>query len=224
MPHLFRACQLFQPTQLKYNKEIITSVCMYRIHANAYNCRYWIICINQANSYFELQGEKSNFIVAVAGIDFTRLIHERFTNLSRNYVSQLTWPYYIILNKMKIEFNNLYTHFIFSTLHRLPVIVEKNRERIEKYIAGVVNNNDSRLMPYMPILNMFIFWHPVLQNYQKKPLLQLLLKVLKSSLTKINSVTFHFYGRNLLRPFQLQNPQLIKYVNTFLINPNITGK
>lgn len=46
---------------------------------------------------------------------------------------------------MKIEFNNLYTHFIFSTLHRLPVIAEKNRERIEKYIAGVVNNNDSRL-------------------------------------------------------------------------------
>ena len=46
---------------------------------------------------------------------------------------------------MKIEFNNLYTHFIFSTLHRLPVIAEKNRERTEKYMTGVVNNNDSRL-------------------------------------------------------------------------------
>ena len=46
---------------------------------------------------------------------------------------------------MKIEYNNLYTHFIFTTLHRLPVIVEKHRERIEKYITGIVNNNDSQL-------------------------------------------------------------------------------
>jgi REP element-mobilizing transposase RayT len=47
--------------------------------------------------------------------------------------------------KMKIEYNNLYTHFIFSTLHRIPVITEKHRERIEKYITGIVNNNDSHL-------------------------------------------------------------------------------
>ena len=46
---------------------------------------------------------------------------------------------------MKIEYNNLYTHFIFTTLHRLPVIPEKHRERIEKYISGIVNNNASHL-------------------------------------------------------------------------------
>jgi len=46
---------------------------------------------------------------------------------------------------MKIEYNNLYTHFIFSTLHRLPVIEEKHRQGIEKYITGIVNNNDSHL-------------------------------------------------------------------------------
>lgn len=46
---------------------------------------------------------------------------------------------------MKIEYNNLYTHFIFTTLHRLPVIPENNRERIEKYITGIVNHNDSQL-------------------------------------------------------------------------------
>jgi len=46
---------------------------------------------------------------------------------------------------MKIEYNNLYTHFIFTTLHRLPLISEKYRERIEKYITGIVNNNDSHL-------------------------------------------------------------------------------
>ena len=46
---------------------------------------------------------------------------------------------------MKIEYNNLYTHFIFTTLHRLPVISEKHRERFEKYITGIVNNNHSHL-------------------------------------------------------------------------------
>ena len=46
---------------------------------------------------------------------------------------------------MKIKYYNLYTYFIFATLHRLLLISEKNRERIEKYITGIVNNNDSQL-------------------------------------------------------------------------------
>ncbi len=46
---------------------------------------------------------------------------------------------------MKVEFNNLYTHFVFTTFHRLPLIKEKNRQRIEKYITGIVNNNDCQL-------------------------------------------------------------------------------
>jgi len=46
---------------------------------------------------------------------------------------------------MKIEYNNLYTHFVFTTLHRIPIILEKNRTRIEKYITGIVNNNLSKL-------------------------------------------------------------------------------
>ena len=46
---------------------------------------------------------------------------------------------------MKIEYNNLYTHFVFTTLHRQSVIPGKNRVRIEKYITGIVNNNSSKL-------------------------------------------------------------------------------
>lgn len=46
---------------------------------------------------------------------------------------------------MKIEFNNLYTHFVFTTLHRLPLISEANRNRIEKYITGIINNNQCHL-------------------------------------------------------------------------------
>lgn len=46
---------------------------------------------------------------------------------------------------MKIEYNNLYTHFIFTTLHRQPLILGKHRERIEKYITGIVSNNGCQL-------------------------------------------------------------------------------
>lgn len=46
---------------------------------------------------------------------------------------------------MKIEYHNLYTHFILITQNRFPLIPEKHRERIEKYITGIVNNNRSKL-------------------------------------------------------------------------------
>jgi putative transposase len=46
---------------------------------------------------------------------------------------------------MKIEYNNLYTHFIFVTLNRQPIIQEVHRVRIEKYITGIINNNGSKL-------------------------------------------------------------------------------
>ena len=46
---------------------------------------------------------------------------------------------------MKVEYNNLYTHFVFITYNRLPLIKEKDRDRIEKYITGIINNNECRL-------------------------------------------------------------------------------
>ena len=46
---------------------------------------------------------------------------------------------------MKIEYYNLYTHFILVTQNRMPLIAEKFRERLEKYITGIVNNNNSKM-------------------------------------------------------------------------------
>ena len=46
---------------------------------------------------------------------------------------------------MKIEYNNLYTHFVFTTYKRERIISEKYRVRIEKYITGIINNNQSKL-------------------------------------------------------------------------------
>ena len=46
---------------------------------------------------------------------------------------------------MKIEFNNLYTHFVFITRQREAMIPEKNRIRIEKYITGIISKYSSKL-------------------------------------------------------------------------------
>jgi len=46
---------------------------------------------------------------------------------------------------MLIEYNNLYTHIIFTTFNRQPLIEESSRIRIEKYMTGVINNNDAKL-------------------------------------------------------------------------------
>jgi len=46
---------------------------------------------------------------------------------------------------MKIEYNNLYTHFVFVTQNRTPMIKPQYRERIEKYITGIVNNKDCKM-------------------------------------------------------------------------------
>ena len=46
---------------------------------------------------------------------------------------------------MKIEFHNLYIHYILITKNRYPFIKEESRIRIEKYITGIVSNNGSKL-------------------------------------------------------------------------------
>jgi REP element-mobilizing transposase RayT len=46
---------------------------------------------------------------------------------------------------MKIEYNNIYIHFVFTTFNRTKIILEKSRERIEKYITGIINNNGCHL-------------------------------------------------------------------------------
>jgi len=46
---------------------------------------------------------------------------------------------------MEVLYNNLFTHFVFTTKDRFPTIEEKHRDRIEKYITGIVNNHGCKL-------------------------------------------------------------------------------
>jgi len=53
-------------------------------------------------------------------------------------------PYYPI-KIMKIEYHNLYTHFVITTIERQSLILERSRNRIEKFITGIIRNNGSKL-------------------------------------------------------------------------------
>jgi len=125
---------------------------------------------------------------------------------------------------MKIKYNNLYTHFIFITQNRLPLIVEKHRERIEKYITGIVNNNDSKVYA--------IFANPEHLHFlvSRSPQLaeeDLATIVADSSERFINENRLcigRFTGSSLRQHFQFQNRMWIEFVNTFLINRSIIIK
>jgi len=78
--------------------------------------------------------------------DFQLLIVVFFTDTAKNKTfkqekNRGNGPYQL----MKIEYNNLYTHFILITQNRTAFIQEGNRDRIEKYISGVINNSFSKL-------------------------------------------------------------------------------
>ncbi len=46
---------------------------------------------------------------------------------------------------MDIPFNNLYIHFVLTVKNRHPLISAQSRNRVEKYITGIVNNYKSKL-------------------------------------------------------------------------------
>ena len=46
---------------------------------------------------------------------------------------------------MKIAYFNIYIHYVMVTKNRFPFIYEEHRERIEKYMTGIAQNNHSRL-------------------------------------------------------------------------------
>ena len=46
---------------------------------------------------------------------------------------------------MKIEYNNLYIHYILITKDRFPFINSEHRPRIESYISGIISNHNSKM-------------------------------------------------------------------------------
>jgi len=46
---------------------------------------------------------------------------------------------------MQVAYFNLYTHFVLTTYHRLPLISSKIKGRIEKYIYGIIANHGCKM-------------------------------------------------------------------------------
>ena len=46
---------------------------------------------------------------------------------------------------MEVLYNNLYTHFVFTTKDRIVAIEEEHHDRIEKYISGIANNHGCKM-------------------------------------------------------------------------------
>ncbi|MEI7513601.1 MAG: IS200/IS605 family transposase [bacterium] len=46
---------------------------------------------------------------------------------------------------MKVEYKNLYIHYILITKDRYPLIKNEHRARIERYISGIISNHDSKM-------------------------------------------------------------------------------
>ena len=46
---------------------------------------------------------------------------------------------------MKIDYNNLYIHYILITKDRIQFIQSEHRQRIESYISGIIANHNSKM-------------------------------------------------------------------------------
>ena len=49
---------------------------------------------------------------------------------------------------MKIEYHHIYMHYVLVTRNRMPIVLEKFRERIEKYITGIEEEHKKLLNSY----------------------------------------------------------------------------
>jgi putative transposase len=121
---------------------------------------------------------------------------------------------------MKVEFNNLYTHFVFTTNHREPIILNLHRERIEKYITGIVNNNDCQLYA--------IYANPEHMHFlvSRSPSIdeESLAKIVSNSSAKfINEnklCKFHFQWQNTCSAFSVSKADIDKLCKYILDQPN----
>ena len=125
---------------------------------------------------------------------------------------------------MKIEYNNLYTHFVFSASGWEPLIPKNSRDRIEKYITGIINNNSSKLYA--------IYANPEHVHFlvSRSPAIseeQLATIIADSSERFINEnklASGRFAWQKSASAFSISKADIDKVVVIYLINPGIIRK
>ncbi len=125
---------------------------------------------------------------------------------------------------MKIEYNNLYTHFIFTTLHRAPLIPENNRERIEKYFTGIINNNDSKLYAIYANPDHVHFLASRSPNISEELLANVVAESTESFINKSKLCTTNFKWQESAAAFSVSKNDIDKVASTFSFSRSITKK
>ena len=127
---------------------------------------------------------------------------------------------------MKVEYNNLYTHFVFTTLNRLPLIVNEHRERIEKYITGIVKNNESHLYAIYANPEHVHFLISRSPNISEESIATIVANSLERFINENKFCQGKFKWPRVLGVllFRYQKVMLEKYATTSLTNRNIIEK
>ena len=125
---------------------------------------------------------------------------------------------------MKIEYNNLYTHFIFITQDRYPTITEKNRNRIEKYMTGIINNNDSKLYAIFANPDHVHLQVSRSPNLSESELARIVCESTKRFINQNKLCVGRFSWQDSASAFSVSKSDVDKVLSIFLISPSITRR
>jgi putative transposase len=121
---------------------------------------------------------------------------------------------------MKIEFNNLYTHFVFTTMHREPIISEQNRDRIEKYITGIVNNNKCQLYAIYSNPDHMHFLVSRAPDLDEEHLVTIIAKSSEKFINDNNLCSFYFKWQDSCSAFSVSKSDVDMVCKYILNQPN----
>jgi len=111
---------------------------------------------------------------------------------------------------MEVEYNNLYTHFVFTTQNRLPCITNNHRERIEKYITGIVNNHGCKMYAIFANPEHIHFLVSRIPNISENELADLIAKASETFINKNNLVSGRFFWQSTCSAFSVSKRDIDK--------------
>ena len=120
---------------------------------------------------------------------------------------------------MKVEFHNLYTHFVFTTLDRESLITEENRERIEKYITGIVNHKDCQLYAIYANPDHIHFLVSRSPNLNQESLARIVANSSEKFINDNKLCKFHFKWQETCSAFSVSKWDIDKICNYILNQP-----
>jgi len=118
---------------------------------------------------------------------------------------------------MEVLYNNLYTHFVFTTQDRFPAIAENHRERIEKYITGIVNNHQCKMYAIYANPDHVHFLVSRDPDMSEKQLAELIAKVSETFINNYNLCKGKFHWQSSCSAFSVSKKDIDK-VCKYILN------